>query len=75
MTLFFMEVTSEMIHISLDGEDEEGRHLSRDLTYYSSGFVVVVSSGDPNLPGDFYRLKDPEYGYDYYRRLLDGVLE
>lgn len=74
-TLFFMEVSSEMIHISLDGEDAEGRHLTRDLTYYSSGLVVIVSSGDSNFPADFYRLVDPDYGYDYYRKLLNGVAE
>ena len=70
---FTPEVTSESIHIILDGHDEENKPLSRDLTFYSSGLVVVISNGDSNIPGDFYRLVDPEYGYDYYLGLLNGV--
>lgn len=70
---FTPEVSSESIHIILDGHDEENKPLNRDLTFYSSGLVVVISNGDPNNPGDFYRLVEPEYGYDFYLGLLKGV--
>ena len=71
---FDPEVSDECIRIILDGRDREGKALNRDLTYYSSGLLVVVSNGDSNIPGDFYTLQDPEYGYDYYRSYLKKVI-